>query len=177
MDPHTPTGPQPTAADARVVALSVGAVREIAEGVRTAQRVLHSIDAVQAARDGADTPTASPATEKVDRAAAILLEIARMAGGAPERADLHTFSLDRLDLEFLRSLMLERGWQKADLLVGSAQGETLARRLIHGADDATKLGAQIRVVPMSEQTRERVGGPDGWMLVERPPESTPPGMG
>jgi hypothetical protein len=123
-------------------------------------RLSASHDALDAVKQLADRPAVSPLTAALRDAIGQLNQLAGEAAPA-ERVDLHVFPLDTLTPEFVKQALLERGWALAEIVVGSAQGEALVRRLLAGAPTVAE---HIRLVPLSAE--HRVEQADGWTLRE-----------
>jgi hypothetical protein len=159
--PNAPT--PPPAAQERSVSLPVKVVENAHRALVAALRLASSHDAVNAALSAADRPQPSPLSQQINSALAGLAGHGESA--APEeRADQHTFTLDQLNEPFVGRLLLERGWQQAQIVVGSAQGEALARRMLHGLPPDSHVSGRVRLAPLSGGNR--VEQRDGWTLRE-----------
>lgn len=152
----------PAKAGDRRIAVSARAIDAANDAITGALRFVKSFDAMMSARDGAEAVVNSILTAR-------LIEAQRLLTGAtgdspPERVDTHSFTAAQLTQEFVNELMLERGWDLGLLLPGSAQMETLARRMLHEATDP-RVSKRVKLIPAGERSAQ-VGDTEGWMLLQ-----------
>jgi hypothetical protein len=150
--------PPPHRSAERTVAVPLIYIADAKDALHAALILSTSLDAQAAAQAGARAPTPSALSQQLDKA---LRGLNAASGGVapPERSDLHLYTAEQLTPEFVRDLMLERGWVSGELHVGSSQVETMARRVLHSGLEGT---TSIRLVPAG--AHGRVQTPDGWTL-------------
>lgn len=136
--------------------------------IRVLEQAREALSLCQPLAHAADQATGAGGalSQKVDVALQGLHSTANKGTDAPpENVARHEFKLLQLDEQFLYDLMRERGWEKAAIIVGSAQGEGIARRTIHGASLRSRLKEQVAVYAVS--SGKKVADPNGWALIEQ----------